>query len=263
MTDSPDNLRAKLDQQFGAHAQNYVTSTIHASGYSLERLLDLLHVQPGQRALDIATGGGHVALGLAKRGAQTYVTDLTVNMLGAARPFIESNAGEGHQTRYVQVDGCAIPFADNSFDLVTCRIAPHHFPDVAGFVRECARVVRPGGTVGIVDQIAPFEREPAAYLNAFEQLRDPSHVWEHSQADWEWFYEDARLTITHREVCQNRLEFGWWVKMQNVPADRVVRLEVMLRQAPAAVADWLQPELQDVGAIYFSLWQLILIGVKG
>jgi len=70
------------------------------------------------------------------------------------------------------------------------------------------------------------------------------------------------LQITHTEVCRNRLEFGWWVKMQNVPEDRVVRLEAMLRQSPKAVAEWLQPELQDVGAMYFSLWQLIIIGRK-
>jgi SAM-dependent methyltransferase len=147
----------------------------------------------------------------------------------------------------------------------SCRIAPHHFPDVEKFVRECARVAKPGGTVGIVDQIAPFERDPARYLNAFERLRDPSHVWEYSQADWEWFYEAAGLTRTHAEVCQNRLEFGWWVRMQNVPAARVTRLEAMLRQSPKAVAEWLQPELVPVGtpgAMYFSLWQLILIGKK-
>jgi ubiquinone/menaquinone biosynthesis C-methylase UbiE len=256
------DLRQKVNQQFGTHAQNYVTSTVHASGYSLERLLGLLNVQPGQQAIDIATGGGHVALGLAKRGAITTVTDLTPRMLGAARPFIEENAGAEHQTRYVQVDGCAIPFADHSFDIVTCRIAPHHFPHVQKFVQECARVCKPGGTVGVVDQVAPFERDPARYLNAFERLRDPSHVWEYSQADWEWFYDVAGLKISHAEICRNRLEFGWWVKMQNVPAANVTRLEAMLRQAPRAVAEWLQPELQDVGALYFSLWQLILIGKK-
>jgi hypothetical protein len=75
----------------------------------------------------------------------------------------------------------------------------------------------------------------------------------------------AGLQITHVEICQNRLEFGWWVRMQSCPPDTVTRLEVMLRQTPAAVADWLQPELTEPGtpgAMYFSLWQLILIGVK-
>jgi ubiquinone/menaquinone biosynthesis C-methylase UbiE len=260
-----NDLRDKVEQQFAPYAQNYVTSTVHSSGYSLTRLLELVNAQPGQRALDIATGGGHVALGLAKTGAYTVVTDLTARMLETARPFIEQNAGEGHQTRYSLADGCAMPFADNSFDIVTCRIAPHHFADVRGFVKECARVVKPGGTVGIVDQIAPFERDPAKYLNAFEQLRDPSHVWEYSRADWEFFFDAAPLVRTHGEMCENRLEFGWWCSMQQAPAERVQRLEVMLRQAPPEVNDWLNPELPPVGvpgAMYFSLWQIILIGTK-
>ncbi len=256
------DLRAKVQQQFGDHAQNYVNSTIHSSSYSLERLLELLAIQPGGRALDVATGGGHVALGLAKRGARTLVSDLTPKMLTTARPFIESSAGGGHITAYVQVEGGAIPVADASLDVVTCRIAPHHFPDVAGFVGEAARVLKPGGIFGLVDQIAPEDKRAADYLNAFEQLRDPSHVWEYSQADWEGFFEVAGLSITHREVCRNRLELGWWTQMQSCPPDTVTRLTAMLHQAPQAVADWLQPELPAGGPFHFSLWQVILIGTK-
>jgi ubiquinone/menaquinone biosynthesis C-methylase UbiE len=264
MTSDSDSLHAKLQQQFAPHAQNYVNSPVHATSYSLSRLLELVHPASGKLALDIATGGGHVALGMVKGGAVTVVTDLLPEMLQAARTHIEANGGTTAR-HYSLTDGGHIPFADNQFDIVTCRIAPHHFPDVAQFVKECARVVKSGGVVGIVDQIAPLEKPDADYVNAFEKLRDPSHVWEYPQADWEWFYESAGLTITHTEVCQNRLEFGWWVRQQKVPSDRVTRLEVMLRQAPDAVKAWLQPEFQPVGepgAMYFSLWQLILIGQK-
>jgi len=272
MSSSDDTLRGKVQQQFGEHAQNYVTSTVHGSGYSLERLLELLKVTHGTRAIDIATGGGHVALGLAKRGAQVIASDLTPKMLSAARPFINESAEKdqaAYPVRYAQVDAQTIPFADNTFDFVTCRIAPHHFPDVQKFVQEAARVVKKGGIVGIVDQIAPEDKRAADYLNAFEQLRDPSHVWEYSQADWEGFFSVADLQVTHRELCQNRLEFGWWTRMQNCTPDTVTRLNAMLHQTPQAVSEWLQPELPDVGgansavgAMYFSLWQLILIGVK-
>lgn len=257
-----EDIQRKVQQQFGTYAQNYVSSPVHSSGYSLERLLELVNVEQGQRALDIATGGGHVALGLAKRGARVIASDLTPKMLAAARPYIDENAGSGHTVEYAQVDALALPFADESLDLVTCRIAPHHFPDVAQFVNEATRVVKPGGTVGIVDQIAPPTPNAAKYVNAFEELRDPSHVWEYPQADWEGFFSVANLRIVHREVCRNRLEFGWWTRMQNVPAETVTRLEVLLRQAPTAVAEWLQPEVPEAGAMYFSLWQLILIGVK-
>jgi ubiquinone/menaquinone biosynthesis C-methylase UbiE len=262
------DLTQKVQRQFGDHAQNYVSSTVHSSGYSLERLLDLLDVQPGQRTLDVATGGGHVALGLAKRGAHVIASDLTPKMLRAALPFIAEQTHDMPNAGRVvgaQVDAQALPFANGSLDLVTCRIAAHHFADAEQFIREAARVVKPGGVVGVVDQIAPVDRNAAKYVNAFERLRDPSHVWEYDQPTWESFFDLAGLQITHVEVCRNRLEFGWWVQMQSCPPDTVTHLEVLLRQSPAAVAEWLQPELTEPGtpgAIYFSLWQLILIGVR-
>ena len=267
MSDMSD-LTRKVQRQFGDHAQNYVSSAVHSSGYSLERLLELLDVQPGQRALDVATGGGHVALGLSKRGARVVASDLTPKMLLAAMPFIaeQTHSLSGADPVIgVQLDAQAIPFATGSIDLVTCRIAPHHFPNAEQFVREASRVVKPGGIVGVVDQIGPIDQRAAQYVNAFERLRDPSHVWEHDQPTWESFFDLAGLQVTHVEVCRNRLEFGWWVKMQNCPPGTITHLEVMLRQAPSAVVEWLQPELTEPGmpgAMYFSLWQVVLIGVK-
>ena len=265
----PD-LAKKVQQQFGTYAQNYVSSPVHSSSYSLDRLLDLAAIEPGQKSLDVATGGGHVALGLAKRGADVTASDVTPKMLDAARAFIsaqlESFPNSG-RVSYAQVNALALPYATVSLDRVTCRIAAHHFPSAEQFVREATRVTRPGGMVCVVDQIAPAnDRDAADYVNAFERLRDPSHKWEHNQPDWESFFDLAGLRISHVEVCRNRLEFGWWVRMQQCPPDVVTRLEVMLRQAPAVVNDWLQPELVEPGApgaMYFSLWQLILIGVKG
>jgi len=163
---------------------------------------------------------------------------------------------------YMRVEAQHLPFADNSLDIVTCRFAAHHFPDATAFVRECARVVRPGGVVGLVDQLSPADREAARYCNAFEKLRDPRHVWEYNQDDWETFFRSTGLDIQHSELSRGRLDFKWWTHMQNVPADDVTRLHVMLKQAPQAVADWLEPDISDAGDGNFSLWQLILVGAK-
>jgi ubiquinone/menaquinone biosynthesis C-methylase UbiE len=254
-----DDTHNKVQQRFGEFAQNYVTSSVHSSSYSLERLIELVQPAPGQKALDIATGGGHVALAMARKGADVIASDLTPAMLRAARAHIQE---QGFMAKYAQVDAQHVPFKDNSLDLVTSRIAPHHFPDPAEFVRECARIVRPGGVVGLVDQVGPEESDAAQYVNAFERLRDPSHVWEYSQSAWESFFAEAGLRVRHKELARNRLEFEWWTKMQNNDADTVTRLRVMLKQAPEAVARWLEPDLPASGPSSFSLWQLILIAVK-
>jgi ubiquinone/menaquinone biosynthesis C-methylase UbiE len=69
-----------------------------------------------------------------------------------------------------------LPFPDMSFDLVACRLAAHHFENVAAFVAEALRVLMPGGIFGLVDNISPDERNLAAAYNDFEKLRDPSTV---------------------------------------------------------------------------------------
>ncbi len=153
-----DETRNRVQERFGPLADRYVASTVHSAGYSLDRLIELVEPGPGKRALDIATGGGHVALGLARAGAETIASDLTMPMLDSARKFI---SGEGITAKYLRTDAQHLPFKENSLDIVTCRLAAHHFPDAAEYARECARVVRPGGGIGLVDQIGPAEHEAA------------------------------------------------------------------------------------------------------
>lgn len=258
----PQDSRELAQQRFGALAQNYVSSHVHSGGHSLDRLIELVQPAPGKLALDVATGGGHVALALAKRGAKTIASDVTVSMLRAAR---ENLSGQGIQAAYMRIDGHHLPFAAGSLDIVTARHAPHHFKDVAGYVRECARVARVGGIVGVVDQIAPEGREAAEYVNSFERLRDPSHGWQFSLAQWVGFFEDAGLRVINSEISSLRFDLAWWTKMQRNDADTVLRLRVMLRQAPQAVVDFLAPVVPDEGpdeAVTFGHHYGIVVGVK-
>ena len=141
-TDAHDyDAKALTQQQFGAHAA--ATSPRRAPhGYSLDRLIEWIAPQPGQRILDLATGGGHTALALARAGARIVAADLTAPMLCAARAYVTAEMGDSGSVAFVRLDAEQLSFPAASFDAVTCRIAPHHFPDVARFVRN-ARAVRP------------------------------------------------------------------------------------------------------------------------
>jgi len=120
----------------------------------------------------------------------------------------------------------------------------------------------PGGRVGLVDQIGPEDKRGAEHKNAYEKLRDPSHVWEYSQKAWEEMFTEAGLRIVSAEVSRSRLDFNWWTKMQNNDPDTVVRLRVMLTQAPQAAHEYLEPEFTDSGDASFAIRQLILIAEK-
>ena len=144
--------KQQSQERFGRFAPSYVTSAGHARGAELERLLALAAPQAEWRALDVATGGGHTALKIAPHVRQIVASDLTPAMLEAARAHIGLQAPNA---AFTAADAEALPFADEAFDLLTCRIAPHHFPDVFAFVRECARVLKPGGRLVVQDLTVP------------------------------------------------------------------------------------------------------------
>src|SRR5262245_50067909 len=176
--------KSLVQEQFGAHAAAYVTSTVHAKGASLARLIELVKPERDWQVLDIATGAGHTALAFAPHVASVIASDLTEPMLEEAAKL--ATAQGAHNVATAVADAEALPFAAQRFDLVTCRIAPHHFPDIPTFVSEVARVLKPGGSFALVDNIEPDAestpgfvpielRDAALIYNAFERIRDPSH----------------------------------------------------------------------------------------
>ncbi len=225
-TPDPHHL---VRRQFGAHAENYVSSPDHSKGESLDRLLAVVEPQAGWRMLDVATGGGHTALALAPHVAAVVATDITSEMLAAAERFVREKGVENITFR--EADATALPFADEEFDLVTCRIAPHHFADCARFVREAARVLRPGGVAAVIDNIVPDDLVAARHINAIETLRDPSHVWAYGQADWVGFFEAAGLDVTHQEVFRKVRDFDFWTGMMSVDGKTKDQLRVLIQQA--------------------------------
>ncbi len=147
MTQTPqpgnNDKKAQVQDYFSRTAESYVASFSHRSGDDMQRLIELGEWNPQLQALDIATGGGHTALAVAPYVEQVTVTDLTPRMLEKARDFILAQGVTN--ARFQVADAEQLPFASERFDRVTCRIAPHHFPDLPQFVQEVARVLKPAG----------------------------------------------------------------------------------------------------------------------
>jgi len=255
-----DDTRDEVKRRFGAAAERYVRSADHVQGKSRDRLLEIVAPRPEWRALDIATGGGHTALALVPRVREVVASDITREMLEAAARFFEERGARN--IRVAEADAGALPFEDASFDLVTCRIAPHHFPDCARFVRESARVVRPGGVVAVIDNVVPDDPAAAAAVNAFEKLRDPSHHWAYTVREWIAFFEDAGLTVGHAESFRKEIEFDGWLERMSVDAATRERLLAMLGDAGGGLAEALRPTRRD-GVLRFSLAELLVAGTRG
>lgn len=204
-----DVRKERVVAQFSRLAQEYVTSASHGNPAALERVVQALAPQPDWSVLDVATGGGHVAKAVAPFVGRVVASDLTKQMLEAAREHISESACDN--VSYVLGDAEALPFLNESFDAVTCRIAPHHFPNPHAFVAEVARVLKPGGRFLLVDNIVPESERLAAFYNDVEYRRDGSHIRCLSESEWLSLFSEHGLSVLTHEISWKRFDFDTWV----------------------------------------------------
>ena len=130
----------------------FLGESYHPGGAELtRRLADRLGLRPGERVLDMACGIGTTALLLAaERDVEVVGVDLGAAQIAKARARA-SQAGPGCRTSFEVGDAERLPFDDGQFDAVICECALCTFPDKATAAAEIARVLRPGGRLGITD----------------------------------------------------------------------------------------------------------------
>ncbi|MGN6572601.1 MAG: methyltransferase domain-containing protein [Pseudolabrys sp.] len=221
-----------VQQQFGKNAAQYLTSKSHAQGKSLERLVTLTAPQKDWRVLDVATGGGHVAYTFAPHVGRVWATDITQEMLDQVKAEAAKRGLANVRVAYAKAE--ALPFEDASFDLVACRIAPHHFDSIPEFLAEVHRVLKPGAAAAIVDNIVPAG-PIGDYINAFERLRDPSHLRAWSMAEWRAAFAAAKLVVGHEEEIDKTLEFRTWAARYDA-VTRSLLLALLTHAAPEVKA---------------------------
>ena len=238
-------------ERFGRYAASYAAPWHNAAGADLERIVQLTGDHPSWVALDIATGGGHTALAVAPHVARVLATDITAAMLAAAREFVLSRGATN--VEFALADAEDLPFAACSFDLVTCRIAAHHFPEPATFVREVRRVLQPGGLFLLQDQVTPEDPDPATWVTAFENRRDPSHVRALSGAEWLALLGASGFSVETEDRFEKRLSLLKWVADQEGRPDDLEDLRARLRRAPPAVLEWMRPTDIDSDEAGFSI----------
>jgi ubiquinone/menaquinone biosynthesis C-methylase UbiE len=247
---SQEQIKDRVRQQFGGTSAAYAVSATHRAGNDLDRLVELAECSPAVEALDIATGAGHTARLIAPLVSHVVVSDLTPQMLDTARA--EMQAAGVHNVSFRIADAEELPFESGVFDLVTCRIAPHHFPDCSAFSREVSRVLKPGGLFLLLDSTVPEEDEHDKRMNELEWRRDDSHVRSHKQSEWEHMLREAGLEIELEEIFPKRHDFSDWTRRSQMTEVDRDELEEWLLSSPPAFQDLLNVEIEDDRLVAFS-----------
>ena len=245
-----------VQRQFGRTAAAYVESATHAHGADLDRIVALAAEHGGDRVLDVGTGVGHTLRRVAPQFRTAVGVDATREMLQAGKSVL---AGAGIANAWlVQANATALPIAGASVDVVTSRLAAHHFSDAAAAFREIGRVLRKGGLFVLVDNFAPDDVALDRFINELETLRDPSHVRNHTVRGWRELLEQAEMRTTiDSELQVTKLDTESWLARSQTPPDRAEEVRRRLRAATPAAVDAFR-----ISATTFAVRKLILVGRK-
>ena len=182
-------------------AQLYRDSAAHREGEDLDLMVEW--AAGAETALDVATGGGHVA----RRLRETGINVVTLDPAPGMEPDVVSRGED-------------LPFADGSFDVVACRVAAHHFEDVEKAMSEMSRVSR--DRVIVVDNLFLDERAEEA-----DRVRDPSHIRNYTDKEWRELFEAVGLRVAEVRRLPKVIEIEPWLERAATPdadAERVLEL---------------------------------------
>lgn len=238
---SNKNIKESVTHQFSRVAANYAVSPVHATGVDLAKMVEAAGLTGKERVLDAGCGAGHTALTFAPYVREVVAFDLSAEMLAQ----VEALAAERGlaNVRFEQGDVEEMPFADESFDVVTSRYSAHHWPQPERALAEIHRVMAPGHGRFLLSDVVSFEDHMTdTFVQAIELLRDPSHVRDHTTGQWLAMLGRNGLRGEVVVTWPLRLDFASWVTRMATPPEQVAMLRRLLDIAPREVRSALAVE---------------------
>lgn len=258
-----DSIEDRARKVFSERAQFYTASAAHTDPQVLGRLLALVDPQPHWHMLDVATGTGHTAFAFSPYVAAIVGIDLTAAMLREAKELAESR--NITNVRFELGDIHELPFDshlfdDDTYDLITCRRAAHHFSDVEIALGEMMRMLKPGGLLCIDDRSVPEDDSIDSVMNRLDWLHDDSHVRQYRPSEWQAMLAAAGCQVLTVEPYEKLRPITSLT--DGVSPDKVAQIHDLLNGLSENDRDKLGLVSQQ-GQLYSTHWYLIIVGRKG
>ena len=218
----------EVRERFAATADSVAEHAQQQVEMVREQLESFVMPRGDERAVDVGTGAGTLALALAPLVRDVVGVDLVPELLERARANAPANV------TFVEGDATSLPLESGSFDLACTRRTLHHIarPELA--VAELVRVTAPGGRVFVDDQIAPVDPLAALELDRFEQARDPSHTRTLPDIDFRHLFEANGLVLLQTRVQSHRRELDYYLGLAGCEGEARERVRALSPGGPEA-----------------------------
>jgi ubiquinone/menaquinone biosynthesis C-methylase UbiE len=225
-------LSDALQRRFAETAERMAAHQDARAAATQEQLRRFLAPTGAERALDVGTGAGAFALALAPLVREVVAVDVVPELLDQARLRAPENV------TLVEADARTLPFEAAAFDLaVTARTLHHaHRPELV--VAEMTRVLRPGGTMLVVDQLAPVDPLAAIELNRFEQARDPSTTRILADVDLRGLFDANNLVLRSGEIVREDRDLDRYLDLAGCRGDERRRAHALAPPDTRAEIGW-------------------------
>ncbi|WP_243375247.1 class I SAM-dependent methyltransferase [Geotalea sp. SG265] len=209
-------IKESVQQQFDSVAHHYLSNSPMAEVGLLDLIVDLAAPRPEHCSLDVACGAGLLVCCFAPLVASATGVDLSRSMLTAAEQ--ESKRQGLVNASFHLADSEALPFADHSFDIVTCKLAFHYFPDPQRAIREMKRVAKPDGRIVLIDRVAAEDFHTRELHNRIEKLRTPSKVKVYARSEIQSMMEREDLTVLDINRYEQYQDVDEWLATTGAPS---------------------------------------------
>jgi ubiquinone/menaquinone biosynthesis C-methylase UbiE len=251
MREIKESAIKQFSRQAGAYSKGIFADRTH-----LSEIIRRSCVTRNNRVLDIAAGSGFLAIEFAKLAEKVIGADITRNMLLQAREKQKDSGLEN--IGFILSDVESLPFAIESFNIVSCRFAFHHFPDPMKALREMKRVCKNQGKIVLVDGVSSENSQKSLFHNRIERLRDPSHVRIYKLSEIEQMFNGIDAAIKEISHWDMLMDFEDWMKRAGTREKEKTIIEESMKGSIEGDSTGLHVNLVN-GRLVFTYDTVILI----